>query len=264
MLTHEERIERVKILKHKYLSECGKCDNGYIGDVTCKCMTRFRKKAISIIAGIPDEYLNYSLSSYPGNEELKNHPRVKEVKIWFKRYLDNMEVNLSNNLGLMIMGPYGSGKTALLNLCLRKALWHVFPDQGIYSSHGEVFFSFGNCYYDNRKSLYSLEDFKKKSVIFIDDLGKEFSMGTKGVVTDRGKYGMILDEVLRTRSAKGLLTFMSTNYTLKEVAKEYGQSCVEAIKQSMHVISFKSDFPNLRDVSSNSAKARMEAAYADE
>jgi DNA replication protein DnaC len=227
-------------------------------------MNRFRKKAAAIIAGVPDEYLNYSLKSYPGSAKLLKHERVREAKSWINNYLKNMEVNLRDNIGLMIMGPYGTGKTALLSLCLRKALWHVFPDQGIYCTASDMLISVGMGKYDTRTPLYTLADFKKRSVIFIDDLGKEFSVGTTGVIADRGRFGMVLDEVLRTRAAKGLLTYMSTNYTLKEIGEEYGQSCVEAVKQSMVVISFKDDYPNLRDVSDNSAQARMERVYRED
>jgi len=264
MLTNEERVKAINALKERMTREC-KCPkaDGYRQQLPCKCDSSFRNKSIAIAAGVPSEYVEYTLKSYPGSEELKKDPRVKQVKTWMNKYLKNMDKNLDHNVGLMIVGPYGAGKTALLSLCLRKALNIVFPSGGIYSTASDMILAAGAGRYDKREVVYSLNDFRSKQVAFIDDLGKEFIIGSTGIITDRSKFGMILDDILRVRAAKGLITFMSTNYSVEQIGEEYGKSCLEAVKQCMKVIAFKKDYPNLRDVSFNSAEARARRIYGE-
>ena len=265
MLTYEERVKIIDSLREKTIKECKKCDEGGRNEAgeECTCMIVFRKKSIAIAAGIPSEYVNYSLKSYPGSDEFKNDKRVKQVKGWMNKYIKKMAENITHNVGLMIVGPYGTGKTALLSLCLKRALNIMFPTSGIYSTASDMILAAGAGRYDNREVVYSLSDFRSKAALFIDDLGKEFIIGSTGIVTDRSKFGMILDDILRARAAKGLITFMSTNYSVDQIGEEYGKSCLEAIKQSMKVIAFKQDYPNLRDISFNSAEARARRIYGE-
>lgn len=268
MLSKQARLSQCQQLKERVLRECKKgCDNGYMEHEPCECLTTYRGRASAILAGVPEEYVGYSLGSYPGSQTLSSDKRIRKVKAWMKRYLGNMKGNISENIGLLIVGPYGTGKTGLLSIALMAAMRQLFPFDygplGYYTTASEMLLSVGGGRHDFRQPIYELKDFVNCGALLIDDLGKEFSVSSGGIRTDRARFGMVLDEVLRERVSRKLITFMSSNYSLTEIGDQYGESCLEAIKMGMYPLSFGSDFPNLRDHTEASAKNKARRLYED-
>lgn len=265
MLTKEQRVTKAEELKRKMLTECKKCDGGYTENGACFCLKQYRSVAVGILAGIPEQYLAYQVATYPGDTELAKDRRIKRVLDWMLKYEKHMKENVEHNIGLLVMGPYGTGKTGLLCSVMMTALRFLWPDNnGYYTPATEMLLAVGAGKYDYRAPVYQMSDFVTCGVLLIDDLGKEFTIGTAGVVADRHKFGMILDEVLRTRVSKGLLTMMSTNYSLDQIGEEYGASCLEAVKLGMNPIAFGSDFPNLRDNSAETAAKKAGELYEND
>jgi len=268
MLAKPDRLSKCQSLKEKTFQECQLgCDEGYTSSGTCDCMVAYRRQAVAILAGVPDEYINYGIDSYPGSQKLSSDKRVLGVKGWMTRYVQNMEENLRENLGLLIVGPYGTGKTALLSVAMMEAMNVLFPYNegplGYYTTASEMLLAVGGGTHDFREPIYALKDFVDCGVLLIDDLGKEFVVSSGGIRTDYSKFGMVLDAVLRERVSRKLITFMSSNYSLKEIGEQYGNSCLEAIKIGMYPMSFSTDYPNLRDHSSLSAKQKVARIYED-
>ncbi len=260
MITKAEALNRVRDAKAKMVDGCEECGGDYV-EHGCGCIDRHRKESLAILARIPDEYLGYSLDSYPGCNGLGDVDiqRTERVKKFIQGYVDKINENVEKNIGLAFIGPYGSGKTFLSTYCAREAMYAAFPRiiNNSYCTMNDILLAYGaGGNLDTRIPNHEQEDFEK-GILIIDDLGKEFVSGWKGVDVDAKSFGLILDNILRRRQEEGLLTFISSNLTMGQIGARYGKSVVEAMKMLMYELTFSNNFPNLRDFSTNSAKSKM-------
>lgn len=102
-------------------------------------------------------------------------------------YIDALEQNLENGLGLVLIGPYGCGKTSIMAI-IAKAVWHRHNVRyGQRHQDGSPIWTHWDCekkvMYKTATDIYktifqkdfeSLRSCYEADVLFIDDFGHEY------------------------------------------------------------------------------------------
>ncbi|MBO8161067.1 MAG: AAA family ATPase [Thermosipho sp. (in: Bacteria)] len=171
--------------------------------------------------GVPKKFHNLTIDDFDDFEK-QDLVKVKEV---VKNYIENLDEVFEQNLGLLLYGSNGVGKTFLASLIVKEAYRHR------YTSKRCTFVEYINEYTKvwNAKSVQEKEELEElfyhnyKAVEFLalEEIGKE--LDTKLSPT-------ILEDLLRYREDKGLPTIICTNLTPKTIVERYGQSIGSLIK----------------------------------
>jgi DNA replication protein DnaC len=186
-------------------------------------------------AGVPEEYWWYRLSEFPGSEEAKETTQ---------EYIDNIAAMREAGLGLLFVGGYGRGKTALGCSILKSALTTSVID-GVCVPDGK---QWTVCYKPLSKVVTELVSLERGTLdgigmrewrgqmnadfLFIDDVGKEYT-------TKKAGWKMaIFDQVLRDRKASRLPTIISTNVPLEKkldapTLKDFYGNSIMSVLRSM-------------------------------
>jgi DNA replication protein DnaC len=132
-----------------------------------------------------------------------------------ERYIAGIEKMYENGIGLMLVGPNGTGKTLASVVILKGAIRHDYT--GYFTSLGEVI----SATLAGWANPEAKEDFEHRiqntQFLVLDDVGKEY----------RAKSGIseiIFDNLIRYRSQNMLPTLFTSNKPLAEIGTEYGKS----------------------------------------
>lgn len=162
-------------------------------------------------ANIPQDYWDCGFLNYRGPLEPKETT---------KKYLKNLREMKEAGIGILYVGPNGPGKTTLGMICMKylaRAEWDVYC------------ISLGEIVEDIQKSWQSKEDSivigkcREADFLFIDDVGKEH----------RGQSGFVqtvFDNLIRYRVQHRYPTFLSSNFTKKELEITYGDSVMSLLE----------------------------------
>ena len=138
---------------------------------------------------------------------------------------DNFQGN--RNLGILIRGGLGTGKTTLMKAMLmmfNEQNETMYPDGLIKSIHAKQL---------QHMSLEKKVPFFSKRSFFYDDIGKE-NIEIKG---DYGKVIYPLIDIISEAYEIGTLCFFTTNYTFDTLGKWYGETTSDRIKEMVNVLS---------------------------
>ena len=270
--TKQEALNKISKLSEEVVGKCRICDgNGFFANENmCSCMQAFREKSLAILARIPDEYLEYDLKSYPGVPMTADEKKRADKIVGFvDNYVKGIKPETAQ--GILFSGSYGQGKSFLSSYCMRKMMWALYPKylNNTYCTANELVIAYNqHNKHEARRPIFQIEDFYD-GVLCIDDLGKEYMMTWKSAVdTDKKPIGLLLDELFRSRMARKLVTFCTTNFTgtdkktvWEELADHYGASVAETMKLHMRLVKFSDDFPNWREAVSNKANKEFLEEY---
>jgi DNA replication protein DnaC len=177
--------------------------------------------------GVPKHLMHLEISDF---HDYDSEERAEVGKL-MKDYLENIESNFDNNVGIFLYGSNGTGKTFLASLIVKEA--YIYR----YTSRRCTFMDYINEY----TKLWGIKDAEKKeeeeglfyhnykSVEFLvlEELGKE--LDTKLSPT-------VLEDLLRYREEHGLVTIICTNLAPKEIVDKYGASIGSLIKGNFRPI----------------------------
>lgn len=183
------------------------------------------------LIGVPKSFINTTI-----NDFIANDSDLEEVKECIVKYINNIDENISNNLGIMFMGSNGVGKTMLSSIILKEAYRHR------YTSRRTTFVKYIDTYTrawgaKSTEEKESYEDelynyYKAVEFLVVDEVGKE---------VDSKVSAPILEDLLRYREDNGLTTIICTNLDTESLLSRYGESCMSIFKGNFLPITINSD-----------------------
>ena len=142
---------------------------------------------------------------------------------YVKEYVGNIDSNYDDNVGLLLMGSNGVGKTLIASLILKEAYRERYVCKRI------TFSEFINKYtrlWDKSIPEEEREEFyyyiKGADFLVLEEIGKEFSKPELAVT--------ILEELLRYREERGIPTIICTNLNSDSLLSKYGMSVFSLLK----------------------------------
>ena len=190
--------------------ECRLCnDGGYQGLKLCSCVKKMMASSVyenSVLGeGLSDKsFENFSLSYYRG-ESLENMTNIFE---YCKKYVHDFPKD--KKCGLLFYGPTGLGKTHLSAAVAKEVAEKGFF--AVYESAQQIFDCYDDCRF-GRRNFSDKDRYEKCDLLVIDDLGSE-------CMTSYSKAQLF--NIINLRMVAGKQTIISTNKTLPELKKEYG------------------------------------------
>jgi DNA replication protein DnaC len=211
----------------KTINSCKNCkSNGSPSQIDCQnnCWEKSRKAIKFINANIPVDYFDLGIESY-SNANIENledievrEKTLKKINIYCKR-IDEM---IDKGWGVVLMGPYGTGKSLLANHILKTAL------EKEYSAYSREFSEMinmsitGKDYAGIEKPIY--EELSKIDFYCIENVGWEYSKEQSTYVP------LKLDSFITLRHQHGLPTIITMNMTASDLKKDYGDHIYSVLK----------------------------------
>lgn len=155
------------------------------------------------------QHLEQGLAHFVG-EEYQWLPEYEKVAKW----LEN-----NNGRGLLCFGNCGRGKSVMCGKIIPILLNHYCR-------------KIVSCY-DSQTMNNDIDDVKKKHIIYIDDIGIE---------RESVKYGerrLAFPEIVDEAEKKGKLLIITTNLSLEEIEKKYGERTKDRLIALVDVVLFK-------------------------
>ena len=201
-----------------------------------KIMKRPERKTLNStnlsLMGIPKKFHSITLNDFStfGNNELQ------KVKSFFEEYITSFDENIYLNKGVFLYGSNGVGKTMLSCILVKEAY------RKRYSAHRATFMEYINAYtkvwgasnLDEKEYIESsfYNSFKAVEFLVLEEVGKE---------VDSKVATPILEDCLRYREDKGLVTIICTNMQVPAFRDRYGESCFSLLQGNMTPIKIESD-----------------------
>lgn len=171
--------------------------------------------------GVPKHLVDVSIRDL----DTFNDPDREKVVEYVTNYIKNIPINFDNNQGIMLYGSNGVGKSFIATLIVKYA--YIFR----YTSKRCTFMEYINEYTrmwgcKNPLEKEELEElfyrnYKAVEFLCLEEIGKE--LDTKLSPT-------VLEDLLRYREERGLVTIICTNLNPKDLASKYGNSIMSLIK----------------------------------
>ena len=176
-----------------------------------------------ILMGVPKKYTSKTLKDFRdyGNADLK------EVRDFCEDYVENIEVNIEEGRGIFFYGSNGVGKSFLSCIILKEVYRHRYSCRRVtFSQYISAYTESWGATKDEKdvSNQDLLDKYKGVEFLVLEEIGKEI---------DSKIAKPILEDLLRYREEHGLVTFICSNITPKEIAEIYGASIMSIIKGSM-------------------------------
>lgn len=171
--------------------------------------------------GVPQHLLNISINDLVDFGD-SNRSQVVD---YIKNYIKHLPDNFINNQGIMLYGSNGVGKSFIATIIVKYA--YIFR----YTSKRCTFMEYINEYTrmwgcKNPQEKEELEElfyrnYKAVEFLCLEEIGKE--LDTKLSPT-------VLEDLLRYREERGLVTIICTNLNPQDLTAKYGNSIMSLIK----------------------------------
>lgn len=164
------------------------------------------------VANVPERKWGASLDKVPGNRKY-----VQDVRA----YLGRLKEALVAGDGLLLWGPYRSGKSSLATCVLREVAAHRCRPYWLES------FALVDGWLAGEDDLRR-QMVERSHLLVVDDLGME------GAAPIRKE---ILDAALRMRLERGGATVVTTNMSPEQMLGYYGEKLVALLKECLRPVS---------------------------
>ncbi len=188
-------------------------------------------------AGIGSLYMRISWGMYHGNED---------VKQFCDDYLANIKAYKENNIGMMLLGSNGIGKTTAMSLMIKSLVVRGY--KCYFTTYSKLVSMLGDSFYDGGAKEQYNKRILHSTFLAIDDVGKEFS--------NRLTQNTI-DNVLRERIQASRPTFMTSNMSKVELLNEYGKSSFSLLLEAAKIFEIDDD----NDRRASMKESRLEFAH---
>lgn len=180
-----------------------------------------------ILIGIPKELHLKSMNDF----ETYNDAGLQEVKNIIVQYINELHENFQLNKGLLLYGSNGTGKTFIASMVLKEAYINR------YSARRITFVDYINRYTQiwrasKTEEKEALEEafytsYKAVEFLCLEEVGKEI---------DNKISAPILEDALRYREDRGLVTLICTNLDADPIVERYGESVASLIEGNMYPV----------------------------
>jgi DNA replication protein DnaC len=176
------------------------------------------------IIGVPKKLQNFTMNDFHtyGNDSLEN------LKKTFKEYISNLQEVFDNCQGVFLYGSNGTGKTFIASMIVKEAYIHRYTARRV--TFVEYITEYTRLWgAKNPEDKEQLEDslynnYKAVEFLVLEEVGKE---------VDSKVSAPILEDLLRYREDKGLVTIMCANIAPKVIEEKYGSSVYSLMKGNM-------------------------------
>lgn len=179
----------------------------------CSCADQIRLNKFFLHAGLGHSYQVLSWADVDNNVMLDN----AEAMLALAEYWQNSMYYVARGFGLMLHGGYGTGKTMLSSLLLKRLLTHGRGLDGYFTTFTDLLDRDEIGWSDKDAAQWFNRRITNAEVLVIDDIGKEHS-------ARKGLSSSLLDNMLRTRVQHDRPTIFTTNLTMDEFRKTYAGS----------------------------------------
>lgn len=177
---------------------------------------------------LAEEYIGYILASGSRPEDME----------FFDRFLNGLVLWLtqhsSRRRNLLISGPPGVGKTALMT-----AMFRTMTRAGMYP-HWISAKDLGDIY-RGKDSSHGWKDVNGYPVLFLDDVGME-----EDVINDWGNRTMPMVRLLHNRHDRNLTTVFTTNLGWDEIVTRYGDRVSDRLSNYHRLVYSRESFRGRR------------------
>lgn len=171
--------------------------------------------------GVPKQFHNCTTEDL---DDFGSEDRAKVLE-FIKEYIDNLPLSFNNNVGLFLFGSNGVGKSFIASLIVKEAYRFRYTSKRCtfvdYVTEYTNLWNIKNAEEKEEETGLFYHNYKAVEFLVIEEIGKE--LDTKLSPT-------VLEDLLRYREEKGLVTIICTNLTPKELVEKYGASIGSLIK----------------------------------
>lgn len=192
-------------------------------------MKRPRRTKVSYenltIIGVPKKFHHSTLEDFEVDDDPES---LGSVKSFFAEYLKDLPKVFEENRGILLFGSNGVGKTFLASLVVKEAyMCRYTARRSTFVEYMTAYTRMWNPSSSSEKDALEEELYQKyKAVEFLvlEELGKE---------VDSKAAAPILEDLLRYREDRGLVTIICTNLKTKIILERYGDSVFSLMKGNM-------------------------------
>lgn len=174
--------------------------------------------------GIPAKFHDTTLSDF------KVSGKLIDVKQRVADYIKGLNNMFDNNVGIFFSGSNGVGKTMLSCIILKSAYAQRYSCRRVtfaeYISHYTRLWDVRGEEHDTAEDTF-YNNYKAVEFLVLEEVGKEI---------DSKIATPVLEDLLRYREDKGLVTIICTNLGMKDFESKYGASCYSLVKGNMFPI----------------------------
>lgn len=184
-----------------------------------------------MMMGVPKKFCNKTLADF----DTFGKKSLKQIKEFVQDYLDNLLDNIEENNGICLIGSNGVGKSFLSCIILKEVYKHRYSCRRVtFSSYITAYTESWGANKTDRDVIEQdlLDKYKGVEFLVLEEIGKEI---------DSKIAKPILEDLLRYREEKGLVTIICTNLTPKSLKDIYGASVCSLINGNMTVIVIDSE-----------------------
>lgn len=177
----------------------------------CDCEMQRMLYAHFLSAGIPPMYMRLTWKDFSGSIDI-----LKSAN----DYINNLDRYMKADIGYMLTGANGVGKTLLMSLILKDAICFGYSSYFIAANDLTAMYTDG---WSNEETKERFDrKVKNSKILVIDDVGKEYTNSlTK----------QTFESLVRHRVQSSLVTMVSSNMTEEQMRATYGQSFVSLIDE---------------------------------
>jgi DNA replication protein DnaC len=182
-------------------------------DVSCNCREQVQLHKHYLVSNIGLLYQRLDWNDYQGDSKAR---QLAEL------YLTNHKEMIRTGMGLIYLGPFGTGKTMLVSLVakeLTKLGYTVF-----FTTFAEMIDLFTKSWSSNAARARFESKVVESEIFILDDVGKEFR--TKNNLAES-----TFDHVLRQRAVDARPTLLTTNMSEAELDEGYGGAIFSLLKE---------------------------------
>lgn len=204
--------ERDKKYIRSIRQNCPKCHGKDIG---CSCVDIYRFEMKKINANVPTKYRAFTF-------EQITHPQTADIRAKIKDYLDSLNEQLENGMGLFLSGSTGLGKTAIASIVLMESL--KLGRTGHFFTLDQCLNLYMGGWKDEEMKKQYQENVLGADVLVIDEVGNEPR-------TNINLVGACLNDILRRRSNNLQTTIITSNLFFKKIKDVYGEETYSILSE---------------------------------